>query len=230
MIRSRTIHRSIFAVALLSAGIAHGWGNERAHPQITDSSLFRALESVDEVLRQTYGLPSGVATPLGIQREIGSAALQAELETNRFAETLWIAFGPEAPERLRVELNDRCSPGVDFENCYTSLDRYPIDHLLRSGVFGEDNPNVRAAHHFHDPARVHGMPDTALPPGFPADNRGQDNTTVLALGSFDELLANFGASLRGGGDFRRPRADRARMCIARVFRCCLTGRGAGQGI
>lgn len=194
---------------------AYGWDNEVTHPEITEVAAIRSRDALSVALERFYGLPEGTRTRLGIRDDISPLALRAELRLDRFETTHRIGqFGPDAPPEVAVELDSPCPEGADFEACFASRRRYPIEHLLRSGVYGEDNPNIRAAHHFHDPAKTHGNPRAlSAPVALPADNRGQDNTTVVSQLYFDELLAYFATNLfRGGGDFGlfgRSAQDRA---------------------
>jgi len=187
------------------------WDNTTTHPEITDAARAR-VRNFDEILENQYGLTDGRATELAVQRGFGSIELQVDVSGGRFERRLGAA-NPDPPDNVRLIVSDQCSLGPDFEVCFMNLERASVSKLLRAGAYAEDAPSVRAQHHFHDPVRTHGNPTTTTPSGFPADNRGQDNTRILSLSSFDEFIANLATSfLFGGGDFRlfgRSARDRA---------------------
>jgi len=130
---------------------------------------------------------------------------------SRFDESLNVAFDFFAPADDALEINERCPPPSDPEaqDCIAALGRNAVEELLRIGVFGEDNPNKRARHHFHDPVRTHGPAAGGSSP--PNGNRGLDNLTI-AGGIVESGVEFFTERLRGGGPFGligRSALDRA---------------------
>ena len=203
-------------LAVIAVGAAPGaslaWGNRNTHLRLTDAAVGRYAE-LDAFLRDQYGLPEGLATALAVQPGFGPDALDDDIEpggpphASRFIRSWNLieesrVFRP-APLAARITLAERCADPLD-DGCFAALPRQDVSQLLRAGAWAEDNPNLRASHHFHDPAMVHGEP---------AGNRGLDNSGNSVLGWIRDQLVGLGTRLfRGGTDFDltgRSARDRA---------------------
>lgn len=198
--------RTAFAAGLLSlllASPASPWENEVTHPGITDLARGR-FSQFDSILRDSYGLPNGQGTLLAVQTHFDEAIDEDLFDGAGFGSRYTrnqslLVFPPFriAPDDVGILINHCDSP------CQSdALARADVGHLLRAGVYAEDNPNIRASDHFHDPQRPH------VPPGhegdLPDDSRGLDNTSdTFLLGDakeFFSLLVTL--CCRGGGAFR----------------------------
>ncbi len=116
------------------------------------------------------------------------------------------------PGDVLIWVNSRCDGAPSdpvFTSCFESLVRSTVKVLIRSGTFAEDNPNVRARHHFHDPAKSHCPGAGCFSP--PAGNQGMENLTRTNRHLFflEPIILEW---LRGGGEFNwvgRSARDRA---------------------
>ena len=224
----------LLAALLLSPDAATAWENKKTHPSLTDAAVSHTAE-LDWVLREVYGLEEGLGTELAVQEgfaeERGISGLDKDITGGFFGFSrlsrdksvasldlpfLFTNVFVTPPDDVRIVVNDRCKPNAGFARCAEGLERAEVEDLLRAGVFAEDNPNIRASHHFHDPLRRHDDPSPVLPgaPEVPSGNRGLDNTSDVWLrqfaqeGAIDVVTRVF----RGGGTFRligRSAKDRA---------------------
>jgi len=197
------------------AGLAsptYAWDNLSTHPSIGDTAVARANRSgaLDRFLREVYGFNDGIAKGLacrvGFQR---FAEPDEEIDEGRFTEILGLGSVPDA----RVQL-----PRNDIGTSDPDLLRVDLRHVLRAGTFGEDNPNQRARHHFHDPELIH-------PP--PAGNRGLD-VDVTWLGFLDQLAFELGACFKGG-DFERCRTSVTMLLANPLLYSDESGNFSGRG-
>ena len=225
--------RSLVALAVawstIGSARALAWGTRVTHWSLTQASFDRNSE-VDAFLRDVYGLRDGINSRFAVQLGFGPEELDQDLgpdpsddsrpiDASRFVrswnevEEGWglipgLGEFPLAPAEARLELAERCYDydGAGPDPCFDSLPRQSVVHLLRSGSYAEDNPNLRAAHHFHDPVKEHGWDEGGL---YPEDNRGLDNDDAATLVWISGWAAE---RFRGGGDFRalgRSARDRA---------------------
>jgi len=206
----------MFAIATIPRA-AFGWGNLEAHPELTESAA-RRDERIAAHLREVYGLEQGLASELAVQigfddRTDPDITRGGPVSSSRFAQS-WNFLPPPMFAVPRVDTQIVLNAACPLTSCLDDLVRQSVLTLLRSGSFGEDNPNLRASHHFHDPIKAHANPEAIIPgQSVPIGNRGLDNTSEGLLGELLELANSAGTEfLRGGGDFRlfgRSALDRA---------------------
>jgi hypothetical protein len=176
------------------------WGNKDTHLRLTEAGVARYTE-IESFLRDQYDLREGLATQLAVQPGFGPEALDNDLEpggpahASRFARSWNLLDGfrifPAAPLDARIKLAERC-PQPPENACLAALPRQDVLQLLRAGSWAEDNPNIRASHHFHDPVKLHGQP---------TGNRGLDNSSGSVLGWIRDQLVGVGSLLFRGGSF-----------------------------
>lgn len=191
---------------------AFSWGNFESHPRLTEGGVSRAT-AVEAHLRDVYGLRAGTRTVFPLLLNLGPITdpIRPDIDgsdmpsgDSRFKRTgnrgLVPFYFKKPADDVWVAPVASCPPG-------SSGCRYEVIRLLRAGSFGEDNPNRRASHHFHDPVKLHGHPRFNLPNDLavPEDNRGLDNTQsvwgqILGGSRLSALLTD---CCRGGGDFRQ---------------------------
>jgi hypothetical protein len=204
---------SLVVVVLPSTGF--GWENTLTHPDLTSAALNR-VQGLDSFLKEQYGLTQGpkrgLQTEFAVQLGFGPPEVDNDVgpggptNDSRFVRSwnlLDDGIFPFAPENARIDFSQRCASGPGFDDCFAALPRTDqnVERLLRAGACAEDNPNVRASHHFHDPVYVHDQP-VNVTGSVPTGNRGLDNTSPGIL----HALLQYGISLftnylRGGGDF-----------------------------
>ena len=159
------------------------WGVERAHQQLANQALQRAnLDGrLDAFFREAYGLDDGLHTRLAVFLGIDRyTQIDGEFASGRFSRILGgLIDGDPAPVDSYLIQSARSEPDPL---------RFSVSHLIRAGVFAEDNPNPRSRHHFHDPVTLHEPP---------AGNRGLDDRGRIAT-RFDEYLAEIGAVVLPG--------------------------------
>jgi len=190
---------------LLCPEVALAWGNLRTHERLTDAALARfdspnasTPRAFDQFLKQELELKDGVDTELGLQRGIdpkidADFGDPADPHTRRFETFLERKpdFFPPSPDP--IVLNPRCEN--DDPSCFDSLQRYQLKILFDAGVFAEDNPTVRSAHHFHDPIFEHAPP---------TGNHGlDDRKRLIALGlpvGVSLTVSDIAAAAVRGGD------------------------------
>jgi len=186
------------------ASRAYAWDNFQTHPSLGDAAVARANSSgvLDRFLRQAYGFDDGISEILACRVGFDRFAEPDEEinEGGRFHTTLGLGGAPA--DRVRLY------SGSGFD----------LPHALRAGAFGEDNPNQRARHHFHDPELVH-------PP--PAGNRGLD-ANVTWLGFLDQLAFELGACFKGG-DFERCKTSVTTLLTNPLFYSEKSGNFSGRG-
>ncbi|HME72244.1 MAG TPA: hypothetical protein VKM54_20615, partial [Myxococcota bacterium] len=195
-----------------------GWGNAETHPRLGDAGITHWQGSGDVSFDQyliEMGLPQGSKTLLAVQTGF-DPIIDADLVDNsrgsqsrftvNFNRQPYVVREPSPGEAIII-INQRCkgAPGDSaFDSCFSMLSRFNVQHLLRAGLFAEDNPNVRSRHHFHDPEKPHPLPDFS-------GNMGLDNSNIAnaILKALNPLVTNL---LRGGGFFNftgRSALDRA---------------------
>lgn len=206
--------RSLLLVLVMAPATAGAWENFKTHPEITDAAIAHSRD-LDAILRDHYGLPDGLATGLAPQVGFAEEAGIENPEFLRFQRDKSLANLPPlewAPEDVRPEFAVRCDLPLDspgFAVCFPRVvrARNEVGKLLRAGSFGEDNPNIRASHHFHDPIKEHDNPLVLFDPfpqPIPIGNRGLDNTSDSFFGQAlrEPFFIAVTKNLRGGGDFR----------------------------
>ncbi len=198
---------------------ALAWGNLEAHPELTKSAVLRD-ERIAQHLRDVYGLAQGLDAELAVQVGFDDSTDLDILgggpdSQSRFAQSWNSGIFQDAVETPPFDTQILLNAACRAPSCLDDLARRSVLTLLRSGSFGEDNPNIRASHHFHDPVKHHDEPEVTVPgQSVPPGNKGLDNTQEYVTGELKALAASFATLwLRGGGgDFRffgRSALDRA---------------------
>jgi len=200
----KRVHVVALALALvLTPTRVVAWDNKQTHRELTQGALLQFPgPDLERHIEDTYGLGRGIRTRLAVQTgfddEIDQKDLLAGPHPSRYERSQslleWPPIG-KPPEDVRIRIN-RCDGGCDP----SAVERFPVEQFLRAGVWAEDNPNVRASHHFHDPEKLHNDPDGG---SVPPSNRGLDNTdSRFAIGDLKQSVAKAVTRLlRGGGTF-----------------------------
>ncbi len=196
---------------------ALGWDNLEAHPELTKSAALRD-ERIASYLREVYGLSQGLNAELAVQigfddRTDPDINKGGPVGSSRFAQS-WDSSPPPSFPVPRVDSQIVLNAACRLPSCLDDLLRESVLTLLRSGSFGEDNPNLRASHHFYDPVKTHDQPNiTIAGQSVPPGNRGLDNTQPGVAGEIQTVALSFFAEFfRGGGNFSgfgRSARDRA---------------------
>jgi len=194
----RTAVLALFAVVVsllfVRSEIAYGWGNADTHQRITSASLdrFAAGGVLDRFLLEEYEVEDEVLRTQILRPEASFAGAPPE----------WTDYYASIAEdfaqgRFEVDLADwrrhltgRAGPANSLLIPQNGEIRVPLKRLFFAGVFAEDNPNLRARNHFHDPEVLH-------PP--PAGDRGLDNSGLLDL--LQDLLVRLASMFRGWDNY-----------------------------
>ena len=221
------MRRSLLSLPLIVAALplaAGAWGNRETHPRITDAAV-RHAEDLDRVFRTSMACHMGSIRSLRpdwLRHRSRSRRSRRRSDQHHGARG-WLAFQVDrsfatwppfraAPRDVAIDLVPRCQQAfgsATFTACFEIVKdaRSEIGKLLRAGSFAEDNPNVRASHHFHDPVKEHDNPLVLFrlfPQPIPIGNRGLDNTSDSFFGQAAQefFFVPVTRLLRGGGDFR----------------------------
>jgi len=192
------LHATTLMVALLVSDTpSYAWGVQKTHQRLADRALTlaNAQGQLDAYLREEYGLRSGLSSELAVIVGLdGPESVDGELA--RFAQNLGgIWHGSPAP----VDSYLLASAPSEVDPI-----RFPIRHLIRAGVFAEDNPNIRSRHHFLDPAKPpgqHGLDDRER---FPGSEIVAESGTIFIPGHGAQYP--FGENFDGSGLSARDRA------------------------
>ena len=159
---------------LLCGTLSYAWNNFETHGNLATYAMKREKGTIDQFLGGQLRVQTNSFALRGGEHHATDGLVDRLRLTNDLS-LFSIPPFKAAPKGAGVTVAD-------------GSETYTFEHLVRTGVFVEDNPNARARHHFLNPL---------APPG----EKGLDNDADW-LPIVDVLLAEVGSALRGGNPLR----------------------------